>query len=130
MCTEACTLHCTVYLCKPEQSIHSNIPRLILAHLGLSEEQSAHLSLPSTSRKSKPLDNLNRNTKASTLGMDRKPPTRLTKPPTHLIEPHTPVIRPPTHSITQIYVMHRHADPCTAVVTRLMTYLQDECSID
>ena len=37
------------------------------------------------------------------------------------------MIRPPTHLITQIYVMHRHADPCTAVVTRLMTYLQDEC---
>ena len=47
------------YLCIPEQSIHNTIPRLRLAHLGLGDEQSAHLSLPETSRKSIPYDKLN-----------------------------------------------------------------------
>ncbi len=37
----------------PEQSMHNTIPMLRLAHLGLGLEQSAHISLPGTSRKSK-----------------------------------------------------------------------------
>lgn len=41
-------------LCIPEQSIHSSIPRFILAHFGLGALQSEHLSFPAISKKSRP----------------------------------------------------------------------------
>ena len=45
-----------IYLCNPEHSIQSNMPKLMLAHFGYGEEQSAHFSFPGVSKKSCPTE--------------------------------------------------------------------------